>query len=246
MLVEVISHKNSTNEQVQKLIASAKEDHSESKCIALWHVLRTSGSSGAQSYLNTVINKDTEKMTVLKFLQPITNINIGDVTLLTSLYSEHPSALVKDHIIEISIDKIYNRRNEVQLKLIESIIQVSNNDEHKLALLTSVCRGSGINRRGNSIVKQILKNETSCVLRKTMYEKLIQYKPKMWVEVLLENQEPEEITLAGLLVFKEAIWEHRVRLMSLRQNLISDFIRIAEHDPSENVKFAAEEIVAEI
>ncbi len=246
MLVEVISCKTLTDEQVQSIIVSAKTSRSESHLITLWQALWVSGSSRARTYLDTVINKNTEEGIVVEFLQPITGIDMRDAAFLTTLYSEHPSALVKDCIIQFASPKFYGRNDEAQMKLIKTIMQISTNDEHKLAVLWSVYPRAGINTRGNSMVTEALKNEDSPALRKAIYEKVIQHSPEKWIGSLLHNQEPEETRLAGLLVFKKAVLGNRIRPRSFDRDILSVLLRIAEHDSSEKVKLVAEEIVDEI
>lgn len=246
MLIEVMSSKTLTEEQVQRIIQASAISDSEAHRIALWKVLWTSGESDARTYVKTVVNKNTAEENVIKFLEPITTVGMADVAFLDKLYFAHPSALVKDRIVQIASDKAYNYDNEAQFKLIELIVQNSNDDEHKLSLLWSAYRRSGINARGRSIVTEALKNEESPVVKKAIYEKIILNRPESGLRLLLDNEETEEITLTGLAEFKKAMLEGRVHTRSFDTKLLKVLIRVAGHNPSSKVKSASEVIVAEV
>ncbi|GMU23195.1 MAG: hypothetical protein AMXMBFR13_32780 [Phycisphaerae bacterium] len=210
--LQVLRYKTLSNDHVDQLIKATELESSESKRVYLWVALYNAQSSTAREFLLKTLTAQADPGMLLAFLQTLRVVHAAEVPLLTQLYEQHPSELVRDEIVRFATRSdrfVDGRRDEpehlqlpARAALLGWLLRHAHTPLHRAQVVASYHRVAGWGPASLQEIRDYLEQEKSAEARRVVYESLLRMPSEELATMLLLRETDAQVQLAGLKVIR--------------------------------------------
>ncbi len=244
MLCDVLAAKTLEDKQVERLIAAAKASSSDAHRPYLWRVLYGSQSKEATQYLIKAVVEDADDEAVMALLGLLDRSDPFNAVFMTKIYEQRKAELIRGLLLTMTCDRSFFSRSEAsQTLLLRWIVEHDEDVTRRVTALTGAALRAGVNRDGDRLLQDTLREEQSPEFRKAVFAVLMARRGDSFLDRLLSGRESEEVILAGLDAYHDSILASRA-LIPVREAVPASLRRAGQKSESQSVRRAIDGILA--